>query len=115
MVAKKQDPRVSATYKAARLRVLQRDNYTCFYCGGDATQADHVIPISKMGDALDMDNMVAACARCNNAKGNKSQGVFLKARSTHLDPSKLLSPRPFTTSVTQSGPCFGQPAQGETG
>jgi 5-methylcytosine-specific restriction endonuclease McrA len=35
MAAKKQDPRVSAKYKAVRLSVLTRDSWTCFYCGHD--------------------------------------------------------------------------------
>jgi len=115
MSARAQDPRVSAKYKAIRIKVLSRDNYVCFYCGNDATQVDHVIAISKMGDPYDMDNMVAACARCNNAKGARSQGLFFKVSSTHPDPRKLLSPSPFTTSTTHAGPCLGQPEQGATG
>ena len=84
MSAKKTDPRVTSKYKSQRLRVLIRDNYTCYYCGTeDATQADHVVPISKGGDPISLDNMVAACARCNNAKGSRSQGLFFKAISTH--------------------------------
>ena len=115
MAAKKQDPRVSAAYKKQRLRVLARDGWTCFYCGQDATQVDHVVAVSQMGDPIDMDNMVAACARCNNAKGARSQAVFLKVTSTRHYPRESLSPRAVTTAVTQSGPCLGQPAQGETG
>ena len=115
MVAKKQDPRVSAKYKAVRLRVLNAASWSCFYCGQDATQVDHVVPVSKMGDAIDADNMVASCARCNNAKGSQSQAVFLKRRSTHPDPAKRLSPSPIMTSMTHAGPCLGQPEQGATG
>jgi len=112
MTAKKQDPRISRKYKAIRLKVLLRDNYVCFYCGGDATQVDHVIAISKMGDAYDMDNMVAACKRCNVAKGARSQGFFLQKNSTPpvFDSLSLRD----TTSVTQAGPCAGQPTQSQT-
>ena len=115
MAAKKQDPRVSAAYKKQRLRVLARDGWTCFYCGQDATQVDHIVPVSKGGDPIDMDNMVASCAKDNNLKGSRSQAVFLKVTSTRHYPREVLSPRAVTTAVTQSGPCFGQPAQGETG
>ena len=114
MGAKKTDPRVSSKYKTQRLRVLARDNWVCFYCGHDATQVDHVTPIIKGGDPIDMDNMVAACARCNNAKGSRSQAVFFKVTSTHHDSAKRISPRPLTTSTTQPGPCLGQPTQGQT-
>jgi 5-methylcytosine-specific restriction endonuclease McrA len=81
-MAKRGDPRLSAGYKMVRLRVLHRDNYVCYYCGGDANQVDHVVPISKQGDVMDMDNMVAACKRCNVSKGNTSQGVFLAKQAT---------------------------------
>ncbi len=112
MTAKKQDPRISRKYKAIRLKVLLRDNYVCFYCGGDATQVDHVIAISKMGDAYDMDNMVAACKRCNVAKGARSQGFFLQRKAT---PPVFQSLSPLdTVGTVQSGPCMGQPEQGQT-
>jgi 5-methylcytosine-specific restriction endonuclease McrA len=91
-MAKRGDPRISAKYKAVRLRILHRDNYVCFYCGGDANQVDHVVPISKMGDVMDMDNMVAACKRCNVAKGDRSQGVFLAKAATPPVFSSRISP-----------------------
>ena len=48
--------------------VLQRDNYTCFYCGDLALQVDHVIPRIHGGRDIPS-NLVASCARCNNLKG----------------------------------------------
>lgn len=111
-MAKRGDPRLSGKYKMIRLRVLHRDNYVCYYCGGEATQVDHVIPISKQGDVMDMDNMVAACKRCNVAKGNRSQGVFLATGATPPAFSGITSP--ITLVTVQPGVCFGQPSQGET-
>jgi 5-methylcytosine-specific restriction endonuclease McrA len=107
-MSKRNDPRVSGKYKAIRLRVLHRDNYVCYYCGGDANQVDHVVPISKMGDVMDMDNMVAACKRCNVAKGDRSQGSFLAKLSAPPVFQGNLSPRaasvipenPFVTETT---------------
>ena len=112
MVAKKQDPRVSQKYKQIRLKVLHRDNWVCYYCGHDATQVDHVIAIIKGGDAYDMDNMVAACKRCNVAKGARSQGLFL-SRSSTPPVFKNLSLQD-TVGTTQPGPCIGQPSQEQT-
>ena len=57
-------------WKNQRLRVLQRDGYVCQYCGGEATQVDHVIA-RAMGGGHDLDNLVACCALCNSRKGSK--------------------------------------------
>ena len=112
MTAKRQDPRVSHKYKQLRLKVLHRDNHVCYYCGNDATQVDHVVAIIKGGDCYDMDNMVAACRRCNIAKGARSQGVFLRRTSTP-PVLKTLSLQ-GTVGTTQQGPCMGQQRQDQT-
>src|SRR5262249_39110328 len=53
--------------------ILRRDHYTCQYCGrrGDRLTVDHVVPRSKGGDTA-WTNVVAACLRCNLAKGNRA-------------------------------------------
>jgi len=101
------DPRDQRKYKAQRLKVLAAHGWVCFYCGADANTVDHVIPIVKGGDPMAMDNMVAACRRCNSAKGSRSEGVFL-ARGGHppVFPDNL---SPKTTSSVQAGPMTGQP------
>jgi 5-methylcytosine-specific restriction endonuclease McrA len=82
MSSKRGDPRLSRDYKRVRLQVLARDGYVCMYCGQDATTVDHVIPIVKGGDPISMDNMVAACRRCNSSKGSRSEGLFLQRQVT---------------------------------
>jgi 5-methylcytosine-specific restriction endonuclease McrA len=72
----------SKKWKDIRLRVLARDGYVCYICGGEATQVDHVIPRTKMGDMWDMDNLAAICRRCNISKGDKQLSVFLDRSST---------------------------------
>lgn len=57
-------------YRKARAFVIKRDNGICVYCGEPATTADHVIPVSR-GGTDDRSNLVAACAICNGAKGDK--------------------------------------------
>ena len=109
MAAVKGDPRNTRAYKARRLAVLNRDGWVCYYCGGDATQADHVIPISKQGDAMDLDNMVACCKRCNVSKGNRSQGAFLAKSDTPPVFSNSISPKTVITAL--QGPCVGQESQ----
>jgi len=58
-----------------RRLVYARDQYTCQYCGGhfSASQLtmDHVIPKSRGGQKT-WENIVTACKRCNQKKGNRT-------------------------------------------
>ena len=81
----------TAKFKAQRLRVLSRDVNTCYYCGIDnATHVDHVVP-KAMGGGDELDNLVAACASCNQRKGSKSQGLFLATNSADRKSTRLNS------------------------
>ena len=109
-MAKRGDPRLSRDYKAFRLKVLARDQWSCFYCSAPATTVDHIIPISKAPDlVINYENAVACCQSCNSKKGSRNQGVFLGRQSTPPVFSDCLSPK--TSVMTQQGPCTGQPAQ----
>ena len=44
-------------------------NPPCFYCPAPATQVDHRYPVS-LGGTDTLDNLVPACSRCNQAKGD---------------------------------------------
>lgn len=52
--------RNSSLWKKIRARVLQRDGFTCYYCGADADTVDHILAVAK-GGTDDMENLVAAC------------------------------------------------------
>jgi len=56
-----------------RKNILKRDGYKCAYCGRSdlPLTIDHVIPRSKGGKDT-WENLVAACYRCNNKKGNRT-------------------------------------------
>ena len=73
MSTKRGDPRGTRAYKKRRLEVLQRDQWSCFYCSQPATTVDHIIPIVKGGDPIAYDNLVSCCARCNSRKGSRSE------------------------------------------
>ncbi len=96
-------------WKDQRLRVLKRDGYICAYCGQEANQVDHVIS-RKDGGSHDLDNLVACCAKCNQLKSSKSEGVFLAQRSTppvfsgHIYPmqSEPMLDSPFTVRPSPS-------------
>src|SRR6185369_7881444 len=52
-----------------RPAVLARDGNRCRYCGGMATEADHLVRVQDNGDHHALSNLVAACRSCN-AKRN---------------------------------------------
>jgi len=103
------DPRKSRTYKKQRLVVLNRDGWTCHYCGLEANTVDHLIAIIKGGDPLALDNLVASCKSCNSSKGSRNAPFFLAQKATPLIFRSNISPS--TSKTVQSGPALGQPEQ----
>lgn len=79
----------SYRFKQLRLAVLERDGHCCYMCGNYANEADHVIPKSKLlalGVPIEqidsMENLRAACRKCNNSKSNKMPG----SQTTWVNP-----------------------------
>jgi hypothetical protein len=58
--------------KTMRFAVLERDDFTCRYCGrhppGLVLHCDHVVPVCH-GGANHMRNLFTACSDCNLGKG----------------------------------------------
>jgi len=57
----------------SRKNILIRDNYQCQYCGRKNVEltVDHVLPRDR-GGKEDWDNLICACVKCNNKKGNRT-------------------------------------------
>ncbi len=57
--------------ESLRFSILERDNFTCQYCGAKASDVklhvDHIIPIQKGGMTIPS-NLVTACEICNSGK-----------------------------------------------
>jgi 5-methylcytosine-specific restriction endonuclease McrA len=51
--------------------VLQRDNYTCGYCGQPGSTVDHIVPRNR-GGRLTWSNAITACEKCNGRKGDRT-------------------------------------------
>jgi hypothetical protein len=65
----------SKAWRELRAQVLERDKYTCQYCGEVGHQADHVLP-RLHGGADDLENLVACCGRCNRTAKNSRFASF---------------------------------------
>ncbi|MFD1505268.1 HNH endonuclease [Georgenia yuyongxinii] len=61
-----------SAWQAIRLRILQRDGYTCAYCGREADTVDHIVAKAN-GGTDDESNLIAACRTCNGYKQDRQQ------------------------------------------
>jgi 5-methylcytosine-specific restriction endonuclease McrA len=58
---------------AKRFAILERDDFTCHYCGRNAREhkvvlvIDHVRPLKRGGNDS-FDNLITACVECNSGK-----------------------------------------------
>ena len=65
----------NTAYLKMRWQVLERDNFTCQYCGRNVKEdkiklhVDHIHPFSK-GGVWHIDNLTTACFECNEGKGD---------------------------------------------
>ncbi len=57
----------------SRKNIIKRDNHQCQYCGSrkGSVTIDHIIPKVRGGEDT-WENLVCACVKCNNKKGNRT-------------------------------------------
>src|SRR5438309_7253434 len=80
-----------------RRNLLLRDDHTCQYCGhvGSAAEltVDHVVPVSRGGEADSWENQVVACRHCNWRKANRRPAeVGLRLRRRPTPPTQEYAP-----------------------
>jgi 5-methylcytosine-specific restriction endonuclease McrA len=63
-------PYATAEYKRNRKAVLEGSNYICHYCGGEANEADHIIPVNH-GGTNELSNLLPSCKKCNSSRQDK--------------------------------------------
>lgn len=88
------DKREDREYFSAteRRAVLRRDRFKCYLCGGQATQADHIIPQAE-GGSHSPENAGAICAPCHTAKSRDEALRGYKRRQAKLRLPE--DPHPF--------------------
>jgi 5-methylcytosine-specific restriction endonuclease McrA len=80
-------------WQQLRLRILQRDGYTCRYCGAYARSVDHRTPKSQ-GGTDHPSNLVASCVKCNSSRSPGTwnrRGAALRRRRDGTGPSGVLA------------------------
>ena len=92
--------------RAVREAVWERDGYVCFYCDEPVTAplrgrsqtdqpptmatVDHIIPRAYGGGFIE-GNLVTACLRCNNSRGDKPASEYLAARRKSMSRRKSIA------------------------
>ena len=111
---KSKDPRDSRQWRAKRISILQRDGYTCGYCGQPADTVDHILSVKDHPDqAMNNENLISACRQCNSRKGSRSQGLFLRTAFAPPVFSSFLSP--MQSKVHQDSPFTARPNPDQAG
>lgn len=74
---------------------MQQGQCRCAYCGDKRTEWDHFRPIVKdrkpTGYITEIANLVPACGKCNQSKGNKDWKDWIKSNAA-LSPSRRAVP-----------------------
>ena len=81
----------------SKRNILKRDKYQCQYCGTREQKMtiDHVVPRKYGGDET-WENLVCACTRCNNVKGeHRPEKVGLKLQCKPKRPNNVSFIRNF--------------------
>jgi 5-methylcytosine-specific restriction endonuclease McrA len=85
----------------SRKNILRRDGHRCQYCGRTDVPltVDHIIPRAKGGEDS-WENLVAACVRCNNKKGDQLPGeARMSLTRRPIRPNHVMFIRDFVGSV----------------
>ena len=87
-------------WTAIRVKILERDNHVCAYCGRRASTVDHIMPKAKGGDESDR-NLVASCKGCNYAKNDRTMEECGMSfwKDKHLSDIVVASTLPLTPST----------------
>ncbi len=71
------------------------DRVSCAYCGDPSTEWDHLLPLvvgqRPTGYISDIHNLVPACGKCNQSKGNKHWREWMLG-SARLSPTSRQTP-----------------------
>jgi 5-methylcytosine-specific restriction endonuclease McrA len=88
----------------SRKNVLRRDNFRCQYCSSTTNPLtiDHIIPKSRGGTEV-WENLVAACLKCNNKKGNRTpEEAQMRLLSTPRRPHHVIFLKQYMSSADET-------------
>ncbi|MCQ4088024.1 HNH endonuclease [Saccharibacillus sp. JS10] len=75
------------TNRTFRRYILERDQYTCYFCGEYGDTIDHLLPRAKGGHTTPL-NCVCACMLCNQNKADRDLEEFMEDAENY-EPIRL--------------------------
>jgi hypothetical protein len=74
-------PSAEEVQQALKMLGMTPDTFQCAYCGGVASEWDHLRPLVKdkkpTGFISEIHNLVPSCGKCNQSKGNKEWKTWI--------------------------------------
>ena len=74
-------PTAEEVKKALEILSMTPQSFQCAYCGGVASEWDHLRPLVKdkkpTGFISEIHNLVPSCGKCNQSKGNKEWKTWM--------------------------------------
>jgi hypothetical protein len=84
-------PTIEEIDAALKILEMQPDDVQCAYCGNKATEWDHLLPLVKnrrpTGYISEIANLVPACAKCNQSKGNTDWRAWMRNGKARHSPT----------------------------
>src|SRR6185312_1558907 len=78
-------PTAEEVSEALAILGLSADDLRCAYCGDPSTEWDHLRPLimgqRPTGYVSEIRNLVPACSKCNQSKGNKPWRVWIQSNA----------------------------------
>ena len=78
-------PTAAEVERALTMLGMTLDTFQCAYCGDGATEWDHLRPLvvgkRPTGYISEIHNLIPACGKCNQSKGNKDWELWMRSEA----------------------------------
>lgn len=104
-------PSLSERAEALRMLGMDEDTIVCAYCGGVASDWDHLRPLVRnkrpTGYVSNYKNLVPACGRCNQSKGSKEWRTWIQGKAKGSPASRKVSGLPERIATLENFEAWG--------
>jgi HNH endonuclease len=92
------EPKIEDIIEALRILGMSPSDVRCAYCGDKSTEWDHLRPLvvnrRPTGYISEIANLVPACGKCNQSKGNKNWLKWMMSGAPHAPAKRGIADLP---------------------